>query len=86
MIFTDPQSGGVFLGVIHHRDLFNPLPNDKSLDVTNFEAFADDKIKVAKIRISLFERVDNTVEKGENDGYLHFLLFPQCIPKPSSLG
>ena len=26
----------------------------------------------------------NTAGKGENAGYLHFLLFPQCLPKASS--
>ena len=31
--------------------------------------------------ISVFDRVENTVEKGENAGYQHFLLFPQCFPK-----
>ena len=31
-----------------------------SLDVSKMKAFADDKIKVAKIRISLFDRVENT--------------------------
>ena len=31
-------------------------------------------------------RVENIVGKGENAGYQHFLLFPQCFPKPSSLG
>ena len=36
--------------------------------------------------ISLFKRVENTVRKGENAGYKHFLLFPQCFPKPSLLG
>ena len=35
--------------------------------------------------VSLLDRVENTVEKGENAGYQHFLLFPQCFPKPSSL-
>ena len=35
---------------------------------------------------SLFDWVENTVVKGENDGYQHFLLFLQCFPKPSSLG
>ena len=34
--------------------------------------------------ISLFHRVENTVEKGENAGYQHFLLYPQCFPEPSS--
>ena len=35
---------------------------------------------------SLFDRVENTVGKGENAGNQHFLLFPQCFPKPSFLG
>ena len=37
---------------------------------------------VAKMTISLCNRLENTVEKGENAGYQHFLLFPQCFPKP----
>ena len=36
--------------------------------------------------ISLFDRIENTVGKGENAGYQHFLLFLQCFPKPSPLG
>ena len=32
--------------------------------------------------ISLFDRVENTVGKGENTGYQHFLLFLKCFPKP----
>ena len=32
--------------------------------------------------ISLFDRVENTVGIGENAGYQHFLLFPQCFLKP----
>ena len=35
--------------------------------------------------ISLYDRVENTVGKGENAGYQHFLLFPQCFPKLSPL-
>ena len=34
--------------------------------------------------ISLLDKVENTVGKGENAGYQHFLLFLQCFPKPSS--
>ena len=63
---------------------FNPLPNDKCLDMTKLKAFADNKY-VAKMTISLCDRVENTVGKEENTGYQHFLLFPQCFPKPSSL-
>ena len=33
--------------------------------------------------ISVFDRVENIVEKGENAGYQHFLLFPQCLGKAS---
>ena len=64
----------------------NFLPNDKILEVNKLKAFADEKLNVAKMMVSLFDRVENTVVKGENAGYQHFLLFPQCFPKPSFLG
>ena len=50
--------------------------NDKVLDRTNLKAFTDIRLKAAKMTISLFDRVGNTVGKGENAGYQHFLLFP----------
>ena len=31
--------------------------------------------------ISLFDRVENIIGKGENAGYQHFLLSPQCFQK-----
>ena len=62
---------------------FNPLPNDKSLDMTKLKAFADDGLNVAKIMIFLSNRAENTVGKGENAGYQHFLFFSQCFPKLS---
>ena len=36
--------------------------------------------------IYVFDRAENIVEKGENAGYQHFLLFPQCFHKATSLG
>ena len=51
--------------------------------MTKLKAFADDESNVAKIKISLFDRVENTVGKGENAVYQHFLLSPQCFLKPS---
>ena len=33
--------------------------------------------------ISLYDRVENIVGKGENVGYQHFLLFPQFFQKAS---
>ena len=33
--------------------------------------------------MSVFDRVDNIAGKGENAGYQHFLLSPQCFEKAS---
>ena len=63
-----------------------PLPNGKILDVTKLKAFVCNKLKVAKMIISIFERVENTVGKGESAGNQHFLLFAQCFQKPSFQG
>ena len=35
--------------------------------------------------ISVFDRGENIVGKGENAGNQHFLLFPQCFPIPPLL-
>ena len=34
----------------------------------------------------VFDLVENVMEKGQNIGYQHFLLFPQCFHKPSLFG
>ena len=60
----------IFLRVI------NPLPNNKILDFAKFKVLADDKLNIVKMMISLYNRVENTVGKGENAGNQHFLLFP----------
>ena len=46
----------------------------------------DDKLKVAKIMISVFDCVENIVEKEENAGFQRFLFFPQCFQKVSFSG
>ena len=56
--------------------LINALPNDKKLDSTKFKAFADDKIYVAEVMISVSVMIENIVRKGEITGYLHFILLP----------
>ena len=43
------------------------------------KAFADDKLNVVII-IS-----KSIIEKGENVGFKHFLLFPKCFQKPAYL-
>ena len=60
---------------------FNSLPNDKILNWSKVKAFADANIKVLKKLIFVFDGVENIVGKGENAGYQHFLLFPQCFEK-----
>ena len=54
--------------------------------LTKLKPFADNKLNTAKMMISLFDKVENTVGNGENAGYQHFLLFPQSFRKPSSFG
>ena len=61
----------------------NSLPNDEILDLTKFKAFADNKIILTQKLKFMLEREENIVEKGENAGYQHFLLFPQCFQKLS---
>ena len=46
----------------------NPLQNDKILDWSKLKAFADDKINVAEMMISVSDSVENIVGKGENAG------------------
>ena len=65
--------------------LINSLPNDKILDVTKLKAFADDKINVGQMMISVCDRLENIVRKGENASYQHFLLFSQRFQKASFL-
>ena len=38
-------------------------------------------MKVVQTMISLCDWVESIVGKGENAGYQHFLLFPQCFKK-----
>ena len=41
----------------------------------------DGKSNVAKILKVVDDRVENILGQGENHGYQHFLLFPQCFQK-----
>ena len=51
---------------------FNPLPYNNIWDATKLKAIADDKSNIDKMTISLFDRVENSVGKGENADYQHF--------------
>ena len=63
-------------------EIFNSLPNNKICGLTKLKAVADNN----EMLISLFDRVDKIVGKGENAGYQHFLLFPWYFQKASLSG
>ena len=65
---------------------YSSLPNNKILDWSKLKAFADDKIDVTEKFKFVLGRVGNIVGKGENAGYQHFLVFPQCFQKASCTG
>ena len=62
-------------------------PNNKMIDWSKFKALtiADNNSDVARMANFVFDRVENIAGKGENAGYQHFLLFPQCFQKAFSL-
>ena len=61
--------------------MVNPLPNNKILDKFKLKAFADKKINIAKMMISLSDREKSIVGKGENAGHQHFLFLPTMFSK-----
>ena len=60
---------------------FNPFPNDKFLDSSQFKEFADNNFNFVENGRKLFKQVENTVGKVEIARYKQFLLFPQCFQK-----
>ena len=49
------------------------------LGLSKLNKIADDYFNVAQMVHFFFDRLENIVGKGENAGYQHFLLFPQCF-------
>ena len=76
----------ICLHVLDYYAAVNCLPVDELLDRFKFKAFADKKTKlnVNEKQKFDFRRIENIVVKGENAGYQHFLLFPQCFERPAS--
>ena len=66
-----------------HLMFFKPFPHVKLLDQTKLKAFADDKLNITKMIISVFDRVENILEKGGIAHYEQFLLLPQSFQKAS---
>ena len=65
--------------------MFNPFPHDKILDQNKLKAFADDKLNVTKMIISVFDRVENIMGKGDIACTISFSFSPQCFQKASFL-
>ena len=63
------------------KNNFNPSLNDKITDWSKLKASADDNINVNEKFQFILGKVENIVGNGENAGYQHFLLFPQCFQK-----
>ena len=61
--------------------IVNFLSNTKFSDWSKLKVCADDKIDVNELQKLFLGLVENTAGKGENAGYQHFLLFPQCFQK-----
>ena len=53
------------------------------MDLSEFKACADDKLSLTQKLKFVLGTVENIVGKGENAGFQHFLLFPQCFQKLS---
>ena len=66
--------------------MFTLYQNTKILGQSKLKVFADDTINVPEKFKFVLKRVENSVGKGENAGYQHFLLFSQCFQKASFTG
>ena len=60
---------------------FNPFPNDKFWTPSKLKEFTDDNFKFDENGKKFFNKLENTVRKGEIARYEQFLLFSQCFQK-----
>ena len=51
------------------------LTKRQKLRLDQFKAFVDDKLNVTKLTMPVYDSRENTVGKGKNAGYQHFLSF-----------
>ena len=66
--------------------MVSPLPNNIFFYWSKLKELADDKINVTEKLKFVLGRAENIVRKGENAGFQHFVLFPQCFQKASFTG
>ena len=80
-VFADVSNVVQIMGFV-----LNCLSNDKFLDWSKLKAFAHNNINVTQKLKIVLGQLEDTVGKGQNAGYHHFFLFPQCFQKPSFSG
>ena len=51
------------------------LTKRQKLTLDQFKALVDDKLNVTKLTMPVYDSRENTVGKGKNAGYQHFLFF-----------
>ena len=56
------------------------------MDWSKLKRFADNKLNATEKLKFILGWVENIMGKGENAGFQHFVLFPQCFQKASFLG
>ena len=84
--FIDSLFCDEMFGIMYHKNALNSSPNVKIPDWSKLTAFADNKLDVAKMMISLFDRLENTLGKGENAGLPAFTPFSTEFFKAVFLG
>ena len=69
--------------ITYNYNLLNSLPNNKILDWFRLKAFADNKLNVAKIMISPYGRVENSVRTCWLSAFSSFPhnVFKRLLPK-----
>ena len=77
------STNSIFLSIvlIVIYNVLNPLPNDKISDATKLKAFGDDKLDIAKVKISLFDRVEKHCGKERKCWLPTFSPFPTVFSK-----
>ena len=59
----------------------NSLSYDKIVEVTKLKGFADDKLNISKMMISLFDRIENTKTHWGKEKMLVTSVFPTVFSK-----
>ena len=62
-------------------EVSNSLQNDNLVDLSKLKEFADSDFKVDENDTKFYNKLENTIGKGEIARYEQFLLVPQCFQK-----